>query len=48
VLSGAVTVSQLRSNLNALDGDVPDMDRFAALAVDPNLYWSQRAAMRWT
>ncbi len=49
VLSGAVTVSQLRSNLAALDGsDSLDSERQAALAIDPQTYWRERAAMRWT
>ncbi len=49
VLSGAATVSQLRSNLEAL-GEVSavDGDRLSALALDPGIYWSERAAMRWT
>ena len=49
VLSGAVTVSQLRSNLAALE-DVtgPDMARLEELAVDPQVYWSERADMPWT
>jgi aryl-alcohol dehydrogenase-like predicted oxidoreductase len=49
VLSGAATVSELRSNLVAL-GDVTgtDMDRFGEFAVDPQVYWRERAAMRWT
>jgi aryl-alcohol dehydrogenase-like predicted oxidoreductase len=49
VLSGAATVSQLRSNLAALEGTThSDGDRLATLAVDPRNYWSQRAAMPWT
>ncbi len=49
VLSGAVSVTQLRSNL-AADGLPPgdDDDRFAAMALDPEVYWAERAAMRWT
>jgi len=49
VLLGAATVPQLRSNLAALDVAVsPDGDRLAALALDPQTYWRQRAAMEWT
>jgi aryl-alcohol dehydrogenase-like predicted oxidoreductase len=49
VLLGAATVTQLRSNLAALDGaEPPDGDRLATLALDPQAYWRQRAAMAWT
>ena len=49
VLSGAATVSQLRSNLGALDGaPPPDGDRLSTLALDPQTYWGERAAMPWT
>jgi aryl-alcohol dehydrogenase-like predicted oxidoreductase len=52
VLSGAVTVGQLRSNLAALtatDFEVDvDIDRFAHLAIDPERYWRERAALPWT
>ncbi|MDQ1361111.1 MAG: hypothetical protein QOJ44_1488 [Acidimicrobiaceae bacterium] len=49
VLSGAATVPQLRSNLAALDDATqPDNDRLSALALDPRVYWSERAAMPWT
>jgi aryl-alcohol dehydrogenase-like predicted oxidoreductase len=49
VLLGAATVPQLRSNLTALDVDVPpDADRLATLGLDPQTYWRQRAAMEWT
>ena len=51
VLSGAVTVPQLRSNLVALDDPeviAVDMDRLAGLAVDPQIYWRERSDMRWT
>jgi aryl-alcohol dehydrogenase-like predicted oxidoreductase len=49
VLSGAATVWQLCSNLEAL-GEVPpvDGDQLSALARDPGIYWGERAAMRWT
>jgi aryl-alcohol dehydrogenase-like predicted oxidoreductase len=49
VLSGAATVSQLRSNLGALDAaPQPDVDRLWTLALDPQTYWGERAAMPWT
>jgi aryl-alcohol dehydrogenase-like predicted oxidoreductase len=49
VLLGAATVPQLRSNLAALDAAVPpDGHRLATLALDPQTYWRQRAAMEWT
>lgn len=49
VLLGAATVPQLRSNLAALDAAVPpDGDRLATLALDPQTYWRQRAALEWT
>jgi aryl-alcohol dehydrogenase-like predicted oxidoreductase len=49
VLLGAATVSQLRSNLAALDGaEPPDGDRLATIALDAQAYWRQRAAMAWT
>jgi aryl-alcohol dehydrogenase-like predicted oxidoreductase len=49
VLLGAATAPQLRSNLAALDGAVPpDGDRLATVALDPQAYWRQRAAMEWT
>lgn len=46
VLSGAVTVEQLASNLRAVDlaasaGDWPD------IALPPQEYWSRRSAMAW-
>lgn len=49
VLSGAATVTQLRSNLEALEvATQVDPDRIATLAVDPQIYWDQRSAMPWT
>ncbi len=49
VLSGAVTVAQLHSNLEALDASGRwDPDRVAGLALDPPAYWEGRAAMPWT
>jgi aryl-alcohol dehydrogenase-like predicted oxidoreductase len=48
VLSGAATVSHLVSNLVALqDGPTSDSDRLASLALEPDLYWHQRALMPW-
>lgn len=46
VLSGAVTVEQLTSNLRALElvgtlGDIPD------IAEAPDEYWNHRRALRW-
>ncbi|WUH92014.1 aldo/keto reductase [Streptomyces sp. NBC_00433] len=48
VLSGAVTAGQVRANLAAVTAEPPDPDRYAALAVDPQAYWTGRAAMEWT
>lgn len=49
VLSGATTVSQLRSNLAALDATTePDADRMRTLVLEPRVYWSERAVMPWT
>ncbi len=50
VLSGAVTVPQLRSNLKALELDVTwnDVARFATAALEPRTYWRERAGLRWT
>ena len=49
VLLGSATVTQLRSNLRALDAAVPDdTTRFASLVQDPPAYWGERAAMPWT
>jgi aryl-alcohol dehydrogenase-like predicted oxidoreductase len=47
VLSGAATVDQVRSNLSALSVEVA-ADRFVALAMDPESYWSERASLPWT
>jgi aryl-alcohol dehydrogenase-like predicted oxidoreductase len=46
VLSGAATVSQLRSNLAALELDL-DPGLEAQLAEDPDRYWTKRAALSW-
>ncbi|QIQ01202.1 aldo/keto reductase [Streptomyces liangshanensis] len=48
VLSGATTVRQMHSNLAAATAPAPDPDRLAALAVDPETYWSRRSALPWT
>jgi aryl-alcohol dehydrogenase-like predicted oxidoreductase len=50
VLSGAATVDTLRSNLAArhLDPAVAADPRLDALREEPDVYWSQRSAMRWT
>ncbi len=49
VLSGAVTVPQLKANLTARQFTAEgDDDRFDALAIDPQEYWTERKAMPWT
>jgi aryl-alcohol dehydrogenase-like predicted oxidoreductase len=50
VLSGAVTPSQVRSNLAALDLELgtDDLDELAALAVSAAAYWRDRSALAWT
>lgn len=49
VLSGAVTVDQMGSNLRAVAGALPlDQAQLAPLAVDPPTYWAERAALPWT
>ena len=49
VLSGAVTVEQLHDNLASADLRLDDEAREALrrLAMPPEPYWSQRAAMAW-
>ena len=50
VLSGAVTLQQLRANLTALAvGDLPyaDLAALADLAEPPGSYWAARAAWPW-
>ena len=49
VLSGAATVSQLRSNLRAPDVVLDDgvIDRLADLRLDSATYWAERAALPW-
>ncbi|MEU0849876.1 aldo/keto reductase [Streptomyces flaveolus] len=49
VLSGAVTVGQLGSNLHAAVVDLDDdqVARLAALAEDPRAYWERRGRLPW-
>lgn len=49
VLSGAVTVDQLRSNVGAVDVVLTADDRaeLAGRAEPPNVYWGTRAALPW-
>ncbi|MDF3299770.1 aldo/keto reductase [Streptomyces tropicalis] len=49
VLSGAATVAQLASNLQAAAVDLDDerVARLDALAEDPHAYWAQRARLPW-
>jgi len=49
VLSGAVTIEQLRSNMAALDVSVGRrlQQRLRHLAERPEQYWSERGRMRW-
>lgn len=50
VLSGAVTVGQLDSNLGGIGLDVPaeTLAALAELAEPPQVYWSTRAARDWS
>jgi aryl-alcohol dehydrogenase-like predicted oxidoreductase len=50
VLSGAVTASQLDSNVRALELALSedDWDRLASVAEDPTEYWARRSALPWT
>jgi aryl-alcohol dehydrogenase-like predicted oxidoreductase len=49
VLSGAVTIEQLRSNMAALDVSVDRrlQQRLRHVAERPEQYWSERARLRW-
>jgi aryl-alcohol dehydrogenase-like predicted oxidoreductase len=49
VLSGAVTIEQLRSNMAALDVSVDRrlQQRLRYVAERPEQYWSERARLRW-
>jgi aryl-alcohol dehydrogenase-like predicted oxidoreductase len=46
VLSGAATVEQLQSNLQALSVDV-DPEALDAMIEDPDTYWSKRGELPW-
>ena len=48
VLSGALTIDQLRSNLTAQDLELPGPADVTPGAVDPDLYWGQRSELSWT
>ncbi|MFE2706343.1 aldo/keto reductase [Streptomyces mirabilis] len=49
VLSGAATSAQLASNLHAavVDLDEDQLNRLAALAEDPDVYWERRGQLPW-
>lgn len=49
-LSGAVSTSQLESNLEALSVRLSpaDLDALAQLEEPPDVYWSKRQALRWS
>ena len=49
VLSGAVTIEQLQSNVRALDIvlDPAAMGALAGLAEDPATYWQTRSSLKW-
>jgi aryl-alcohol dehydrogenase-like predicted oxidoreductase len=50
VLSGAVTVDQLSSNLEALSVQLSasDIEALAALTEPSTRYWSRRQSSRWS
>jgi aryl-alcohol dehydrogenase-like predicted oxidoreductase len=49
VLSGAVTVDQVGSNLDALEAVADGLgDRLPDLSLEPRRYWDERAGMPWT
>ena len=48
VLSGAATVSHLRSNLGALAVPAAEVGGLQAFAEAPQTYWTRRSHMRWT
>jgi aryl-alcohol dehydrogenase-like predicted oxidoreductase len=50
VLTGAVTPTQLSSNMSAIDLEVDpnDLDQLSSLAEPPDEYWSARAQLRWS
>lgn len=45
VLSGAATVEQLRSNLQARSAQAPEVSQFA---IDPVTYWAERSQLAWS
>jgi aryl-alcohol dehydrogenase-like predicted oxidoreductase len=49
VLSGAVTMEQLQSNVRALDIvlDRAAMEALAGLVEDPVSYWQTRSSLKW-
>jgi aryl-alcohol dehydrogenase-like predicted oxidoreductase len=49
VLSGAVTVSQLESNVEALNLKVGQLEEatLANIAEPPDRYWSERQSLGW-
>jgi aryl-alcohol dehydrogenase-like predicted oxidoreductase len=47
VLSGAVTPSQLHSNLAALNVGVDGLASLSSLAIAPQEYWAQRGVLAW-
>ena len=50
VLSGASTVKQLQSNLQARDIEwTPELEaKYAGLVEPPEEYWEKRSALAWT
>jgi len=48
VLSGALTIEHLRSNLSARDVGPLDQASTAPAAIEPQTYWSQRSELSWT
>ena len=48
ILSGALTVEHLRSNLLAHDLQLPDRSEVMPAAVEPASYWNQRSTLAWT
>ncbi|MGH2766561.1 MAG: aldo/keto reductase [Actinomycetota bacterium] len=49
VLTGAVTVEQLRSNISALSVSLSsaELESLSALAEPPDVYWKKRSALPW-
>ena len=48
VLSGALTIEQLRSNLLAEELQLPEQPQVMPTAIEPELYWSHRSDLSWT